>query len=209
MHETVFLVRHGHVEGVDVPRFRGREHMQLTEAGLRQARQTAAYLHRIARVESVISSPLTRCITTASAIGQPLGLAPVPVEGLIERDYGDWQGRSLADIQGQDPAHAAAWLEDPTSDVPNGEAFATMAARVAAAFDQIVEQHRAQTFVIVAHETVNRLLLLRALGLGPGCLGCLAQAPGAVSKLCHDGVRWIVDSMNETAHLVPALGGST
>lgn len=207
MHETVFLVRHGHVEGIDMPHFRGRQHIPLTAAGDRQARQTAALLHRTARVDAVISSPLTRCITTAAAIGEVFGLTPTPDEGLIDRDYGDWQGRPLADVQLTDPARAAAWLADPAADIPNGERLAALAERVTTAFDRLVEQHAAQTVTMVAHDTVNRVILLRALGLGLDRYGTLEQSPGAVSQLRHDGARWVVLSMNETAHLVPTLAG--
>ncbi len=204
MHEDVFLVRHGHVEGIDRPHFRGRQHLQLTAAGVQQAEQTAAYLHRVARIDLVVSSPLTRCVTTAAVIGQPLGLAPVPDEGLIDRDYGDWQGRSFDEVRTDDPAGAAAWQADPTADIPNSEAMRALADRAGAAFDQLVAKHAGRCMVLVAHDTINRALLLRALGLGLDHYRCLRQSPGAVSRLQHDGERWVVESMNQTAHLIPA-----
>ena len=206
MRETVFLVRHGHVDGIDRPSFRGRQHLQLTGPGLRQAEQTAAFIHRTARVDAVVSSPLTRCVTTASVIGHAVGLPPIPDEGLIDRDYGDWQGRSLADVQAKDPARAAAWLADPGAEIPNGEPLQALADRVTAAFDRIVSRHAGQAVVVVGHDTVNRVILLRALGLGLEAYGRIGQAPGAVSRLGHDGKNWIVHSMNETAQFAPGPG---
>ncbi len=100
----VVLVRHGHVEGIDQPRFRGRMHLQLTAVGLRQAEQACEYVSMIAPcLRGIYSSPMTRCISTASIIGRPFGLAPNPEEGLTDLDYGAWQGRRVSAVERESP----------------------------------------------------------------------------------------------------------
>lgn len=206
MSVTVVLVRHGHVEGIDQPRFRGRRHLALTGVGLQQAEQTSAYLRHICRPDMIASSPLTRCVTTAAIIGQPLGLSPLPEEGLIDRDYGDWQGRLETEVEAADSARGAAWRAHPdTAEIPNGESLQAVSDRVGSVVDRLVARHAGGTVVIVGHDTVNRIVLLRALDMPLSQYGRLAQSPSAVSELRFEGERWVLHSMNETAHLVPGM----
>src|SRR5438094_7686401 len=88
----IILVRHGHVEGISPERFRGRADLELTLEGCRQAEATARCIQASWTPAALYASPLSRARTTAEAIGRPLGLTPIPVPGLIDIDYGEWQG---------------------------------------------------------------------------------------------------------------------
>jgi len=88
----IILVRHGHVEGISPERFRGRADLELTSEGRRQAQATARRSHASWIPAAVYASPLNRCRTTAEALGRPFGLTPTVVPGLIDIDYGEWQG---------------------------------------------------------------------------------------------------------------------
>ena len=90
----IILVRHGHVEGISPERFRGRVDLTLTAEGQRQAELTAHRIHATWRPAAVFTSPLGRCRATAAVIATPLGLSPRPLDGLIDIDYGEWQGHS-------------------------------------------------------------------------------------------------------------------
>lgn len=84
----IVLVRHGHVEGIDPPRFRGRMELPLTELGLRQAELTAERIASHWRPVAIYTSPMQRCVQTAGPIDHrrsgrlldvafpPLGRAP-------------------------------------------------------------------------------------------------------------------------------------
>ena len=201
MHTTIVLVRHGHVEGIDQPRFRGRQHFALTAAGMRQVEQTAALIARRTRLDAVFSSPLTRCITTAAAIGGVQNLPPQPEKDLIDIDFGEWQGRTVDDVLTNDGERARAWFAEPaTAIVPGGETLAALSRRVVEAFDRIVDQHQGGTVVIVGHDTVNRTLLLHALNLGLENYSRIRQDPACVNIVLA-GETLVVSSLNETAHL--------
>src|SRR6516165_5675937 len=88
----IILVRHGHVEGISPERFRGRADLRLTAEGRRQAEATARRIHATWAPVAVYTSPLGRCRATGEAIGEPFGLVPVTCDGLIDIDYGEWQG---------------------------------------------------------------------------------------------------------------------
>lgn len=204
-HATVVLVRHGSVEGIEQPRFRGRQHLQLTGAGLREAERSAAVIARRHRPDLILTSPLTRCVTTGAVIGQALGLAPEPDEGLIDIDYGEWQGRLQSEVREADPKRAAAWFEDPaTAPVPGGETLRELSERVVAAFERVAARIAGGTAVIVGHDTVNRVILLHALGLDLSHYWRLRQDPACLNVLWHEENGWVLHSLNETVHLLPS-----
>ena len=207
---TIILVRHGHVEGIDQPRFRGRMHLQLTAAGLNQAEQTSQYVARICpHPHRIYSSPMTRCITTASIIGRAAGLAPIPEEGFTDLDYGSWQGRLVAEVERESPVEVTMWFKSPqNATIPGGERLQAMSDRVLETLDNVLRTCAGQAAVIVGHDSVNRIVLMHALGVSLERYWHLSQAPGAVNKLLHEGGDWKVESLNETAHLIPTMSHS-
>jgi phosphoserine phosphatase len=208
MRVTVIVVRHGHVEGIDIPRFRGRVHLSLAASGLQQAEQAGEYVRKLAPHPSVIyTSPLTRCVTTAAIIGNPLGLAPVPREGLNDINYGSWQGRLVSDVTNEDPSTVAKWFKSPVEvEILGGETLLVLADRVRTTVGEIVSTNAGNAVVVVAHDSVNRTILLQALGLPLNHYWRLGQSPGAVNHLSYVDGEWTVESLNETAHLIPSLG---
>ena len=67
----------------------------------------------------------------------------------------------------------------------------------------IVERQRGQTVLIVAHKTVNRILLCHWLGLPLGSYrDRIAQDPCALNEVTiHDGTGAQIRRLNDTAHL--------
>ncbi len=201
----VVLVRHGHVEGIAPPRFRGRIDLPLTEHGLRQAKTLRAYLSCRIRPTTVYTSPLSRCVRTGQILADAYGLAIRPLVAFTDLHYGAWQGRSFEEVQSDDPAGFASWRLTPhLAAIPGGESLYEVAARVAGVMRMILAQHRGETVLLVGHDSVNRVLLLLALELPLSRFWHLQQDPCAISMLTHDDTHggWIVQCMNETAHLM-------
>lgn len=207
MRTTIIIVRHGHVEGIDIPRFRGRVHLPLSANGLQQAEQTGEYVRRLVpHPAAIYSSPLTRCITTATTIGSPLGLAPMPTDGLNDIDYGRWQGRLVSEVTTEDPSGVARWFQTPTqATIPGGETLQSLSDRVSATVAEILTAHAGDAVVIVGHDSVNRIALLQALGLPLESYWRIGQSTGAVSRLEYIDQEWFIESLNETAHLSPTM----
>ena len=63
------LVRHGHVEGIEPERFRGRADLSLTKQGEGQAQALAARIAFGWRPTQIYTSPARRCVATAAPIG--------------------------------------------------------------------------------------------------------------------------------------------
>jgi len=198
----VILVRHGQTEWNEVERFRGRADVPLNETGLAQARATGRRIAAEWRPEAIFTSPLSRAVKTAEAIGEACAL-PVQVHlGLVDIDYGEWQGLTLDEAQARWPAAISAWLGAPhLARIPGGETLDALRVRAMAAVEQLVARHPEGTIVLVGHTVVNRVILLAVLGLGHDRFWRLRQDTGAVNvfEARPDGCTLV--SLNDTCHL--------
>ncbi|NEA36486.1 histidine phosphatase family protein [Streptomyces sp. SID13031] len=77
--------------------------------------------------DEVYSGPEIAALRTADA----LGLSPVVVPALRDRDYGDWTGRELEELLEASPGTVATWLERPHTAPPGGESENDVITRVA------------------------------------------------------------------------------
>ena len=198
----IILVRHGHVEGISPERFRGRADLPLTEQGRRQAAATARYVASRWRPGAVFTSPLSRCRAVAAAIAQPFNLEPLPAEGLIDFDYGDWQGLTPDEVRARWPELLDTWRQAPEqAKIPGGETLPQVCDRAAAALRDILARHPHETVVAVAHDVINRVLLLHALGAPLSSLWRIKQDPCGVNEIDMTDDRSVVLSLNHTQHL--------
>ena len=198
----IILVRHGHVEGISPERFRGRTDLMLTAEGRGQAEATARRIHASWTPAAVYTSPLSRCRATAEAIAEPFGLSPATCDGLIDIDYGQWQGLTPDEARSRWPEPVATWYRAPDwAAIPGGETLQQVLARTVAALRDVVGRHPEDTVVLVGHDSVNRVALLHILGLPLSRYWRLGQDPCAVNDIDFSGDVFTVRSVNETYHL--------
>jgi phosphoserine phosphatase len=199
----IVLVRHGHVDGIDPPRFRGRTDLPLTFRGLQQAEKTRDLLSALPPVAAVYASPLSRCMMTAEILASSWSLVVTSMPSFLDIDYGEWQGRLHLEANQADSEGFARWFNTPhLAVIPGGETMLQLAARVAETMTIILAKHRGETVLLVGHDSVNRVMLLLALDLPLSRFWHLRQDPCAVSLITHDDARgWRVASMNEASHL--------
>ncbi|TNY37049.1 histidine phosphatase family protein [Thermomonospora catenispora] len=162
MSTTLFLVRHGETVWHAENRYAGVSDVALTERGRRQAARLARWACRTG-LDAVWASPLSRARATAAPSARALGL-PVEVDAdLAELDFGSAEGRTLAELP---PEQAAAFRADPVAGAfPGAEDPVAAAARGAAALHRIAARHPGGRILVVAHNTLLRLVLCELLGL--------------------------------------------
>ena len=200
----IVLVRHGETEWNKVERFRGRADVPLNDTGIFQAEATARRIERAWQATAVYSSPLSRAMRTAEAIAGRSSLRVQIHAGLIDINYGKWQGLSPDEVRRQWPELLAAWYWEPhTVGIPGGESLDALRARCADAIRDVVARHSEQTVVLVAHTVVYRIILLIALGLGNDRFWHLRQDTCALNEIAADGEDFTLVSMNDTCHLQP------
>jgi probable phosphoglycerate mutase len=198
------LVRHGETRLTTEGRYSGRGDVPLTPRGRAQAVAAAA---RVAAawgdVAVVLTSPLTRCVETAESVAAALGGVAVRVEpGLVECDFGRWEGLSYAQVSERWPRELADWLADTAVAPPGGESFATVSARVGAVVERVRADLTGRTVVLVSHVTPIKLVLRDALAAGDALLYRLYLDPAGISLVDYwpdGGVA--VRGVNDTAHV--------
>ena len=139
---------------------------------------------RRSRARCTPSSPSSRTARCGSSPARPVAaaetIAPVAAmlgrgeadvvaePGLIEIDYGAWDGLTPDECLARDPELRRAWLADPyATRCPGGESGADVAARAFPILDRItawLAADRARCAVVVAHNHVNRVTLARIMG---------------------------------------------
>lgn len=176
---VVLLVRHGTCDPVG--RFlAGRTPgISLNAAGRRQADALAAALGPL-RLEGIYSSPLERARETAQALAAPTGATVQELAGLVELDYGEWTGRSLASLA-DDPIWQEYNLRRGAVRIPAGETMSEVVARATEALAAISTIHPAGLVAAVTHGDVIRGLLACWAGIGLDGMLQLEVAPGSVS----------------------------
>ncbi|TQJ88165.1 histidine phosphatase family protein [Streptomyces sp. SLBN-31] len=168
MTATLLLARHGQTVWHAENRYAGISDVPLTETGHAQA----AALGRWAAahpVDAVWTSPLSRAVVTAEPACRALGLTPSREPDLRECDFGVVEGRTLAQFAREDPDAAAAFGADPAAHpFPGAEDPAAAAVRGAAALRRIAAAHDGERVLVVAHNTLLRLVLCRLLSIPLG-----------------------------------------
>ncbi|MEU1258842.1 histidine phosphatase family protein [Streptomyces chartreusis] len=165
---TLLLARHGQTVWHAENRYAGVSDVSLTDTGRAQAdalgRWAAAH-----PVDAIWTSPLSRAVITADPACRALGLTPHREPGLRECDFGVLEGRTLAEFAAQDPAAAEAFRTDPVANpFPRAEDPSAAAERGAAALHRIAAAHPGGRVLVVAHNTLLRLVLCTLLSIPAG-----------------------------------------
>jgi phosphoserine phosphatase len=202
---TVLLVRHGHVPGIEPATFRGRTGIELTERGVHEARRTAQWISKRWQPTIVYTSPRRRCIETGEAIATQCDVTTTILPYLADLNYGEWESRPHEAVSAEFPAMYRRWFAAPQLvRFPNGESLQDLLGRGADAVRVAREGHPAQTIVMVAHDSLNRALLMHILDQPLSAYWKLAQAPCAINEISLMPDHAAVVNMNQTAHLQAA-----
>ena len=143
--------------------------MPLDAWGVRQARCVAERLAAEPPLDVLLSSPLSRALSTARIIGERIGLEPMAVPSLVEINFGALEGATVEQILTEHPELAGRMLEADGFDVawPDGESRRDFYDRVLATFLAILEDHASRRVVVVAHGGVIGVFLAQIQGLSP------------------------------------------
>jgi broad specificity phosphatase PhoE len=201
----IVLVRHGQTEWNRIERFRGRADVPLNRTGIAQAEATGSRLARQPKPAAVYSSPLSRAAVTADKIARHHGLTAKPHEGLIDIDYGLWQGLTPLQVGERWPQELDAWYNAPqTVQIPKGETLQVVRERGMRTVLELGAEHPDASIVLVAHTVMNRLILLGVLGLANDRFWRLGQEPCAINRFSFQAgeyTEYTLVSLNDTSHL--------
>jgi broad specificity phosphatase PhoE len=171
---TLYLARHGRTEWSLAGRHTGRTDLPLTAGGEADGRKLGERLRGMT-FERVLSSPLGRARRTAELAG----FSPEIEPDLREWDYGEYEGKTTAEIRAGRPG----WIlfrDGPAG----GETVAMIEARV----DRLAAKLKSLSGNVLcfAHGHVLRVLAARWVGQPVAFATCLLLDTGSLSVLSFD-----------------------
>jgi probable phosphoglycerate mutase len=199
MRTTIVLARHGRTEWHHGNRYTGSTDLPIDEVGVRQAQLLKDWATGYAP-DALWCSPMLRARQTVGPTAQALGLEPRLDARLREVDFGSAEGKMLSELP---PAVAKAFQLDPVRDhFPGGEPPVEAADRVYDVFQEIGRRNEGKKVLVVAHNTLIRLLVCRALGLRLNDYRRLLPALGPAALVRF---RWQDGTVGLEAYNVPPV----
>jgi broad specificity phosphatase PhoE len=155
----LFLVRHGTTVWHAENRYAGATDIALDARGYLQAERLATWASA-AGLAAIWSSPLGRARETAAPAARAVGLDPSIDERLREIDFGQIEGKTMAEAERLFPEEIRRFKADPaTYPMPGGEDPNQAAWRAVSALREIASLHAGGRVLVVAHNTLIRLAL--------------------------------------------------
>ena len=198
----IILARHGETEWNVEKIFRGRIDIELNETGIKQAELLAEYLSDL-KIDAIYSSPLKRALKTAEII---TGYHKLDVEiapGLIDFNYGKWQGLPHQEVKDKYKELYAEWISSPERvKMPAGESLDEVRERAIGVVDDVIAKYKG-TVALVSHRVVNKVLICALLGLDNSHFWNIRQDTCGITTFTYENGRFILTKHNDTSYLKP------
>jgi broad specificity phosphatase PhoE len=183
----IVLVRHGQTEWSAAGRHTSYTDLPLTPDGERQAEALRKVLAGRG-FAAVLCSPRLRARETAALAG--LTLTAVD-EDLAEWNYGEYEGRTTAEIHRDRPGWTL-WRDG----CPGGESPGQVGARLDRVLARACAALDGGDVALVAHGHSLRVAGARWVGLPPAAGGLLALSTGTLSVLGHEHATRVITVWN-------------
>ena len=193
----VLLIRHAAHVQLDATLSGRTPGLSLSEAGRAQAAALAGRLGAEG-IAAVQASPLDRTQATARAIAEAAGVEVKTVAALNEVDFGEWAGRTFAELA-PDPDWDAWNAARSTARAPGGESMAEAQARMVSHLRATAMSHDGQRIAMVSHCDMIRAAVADILGLSLDHILRFDIAPASVTRIVVGDWGARVVSLNEGA----------
>lgn len=205
----IYLIRHGEVAWNYSGAYVGVTDLQLNDVGLAQAHLLSDYLVR-RNIAAVYSSDLQRARVTAEIIAEPLGLPVHRSIMLREINYGEWEGLTSEDISNRYGELYHKWISNAADiQIPGGETFRGMLNRSMAEFTKITDAHEDENIAVVAHKSVNRVIICQLLGMDINNYRMIGQVNSCFNIIQRRKKGdLVVQTINNRCHLADFNPGS-
>ena len=198
----IILARHGETEWNVDEVFRGRIDVELNETGMKQSELLAEYLSDL-KIDAIYSSPLKRALKTAGTIAGYHKLNIEIAPGIIDLDYGKWQGLPHQEVKDKYKELYAEWINSPDKvKMPAGESLNDVRERAITVVDNVIAKYEG-TVVLVSHRVVNKVLICALLGLDNSHFWNIRQDTCGITTLIYENGQFILTEHNNTSYLKP------
>jgi probable phosphoglycerate mutase len=203
----IIAIRHGETAWNADSRIQGQRDIGLNDTGRWQARRVGAALAG-EDITAVYSSDLGRAHETAQEIADAMGIPVVRTEGLRERSFGMFEGRTFDEIHQNWPEHAQNWRRRiPEWQPPEGgESLIQLRARVHKTMIDLAARHPGEQIVVVAHGGVLDTLYRIATGQEVNSPRTWELPNGAINRLLWTPQGFTLVGWSDTQHLDQPAG---
>lgn len=161
----IIAIRHGETAWNVDTRIQGQLDIPLNDTGRWQAERLARARAAREAIDVVYTSDLLRAWETARPVAEATGAPLHTDEGLRERGFGSFQGKTFTEIEAAMPDEARRWRQrDPFWAPPGGESLTAMRRRVIETLHALASRHVGEQIVMVAHGGVMDVLYRAATG---------------------------------------------
>ena len=211
MATRVIIVRHGQSSYNAQKIIQGRcDKSVLTDKGVIDAQQLGKVLSEV-KIDAFYCSPLQRAKKTAEIIRSSLSDPPTlqPTEQLMEIDLPLWEEIKKDVVRSKFADDYRQWKDNPQDFkmVVAGKDHYPVHSLYQQAqnfWQQAIAQHHGETILIVAHNGINRCLIMSAIGISIDRYHSIQQSNCCINILNFTGdfgepVQ--LESLNQTSHL--------
>jgi broad specificity phosphatase PhoE len=146
----------------------------------------APFRGALRRADDIRTSPALRARQTAAALALHATVDPE----LRDCDQGRWAGRTLAEVEREEPDGIAAWLCDPDAAPHGGESLSRFYGRIADWMDR--RETEKGHVIAITHPGVVRAAILKVLDAPLQSFWRIDIEPLSLTDLRHDGYRWVL-----------------
>lgn len=154
----IIAIRHGETTWNVDARIQGHLDIPLNDTGHGQARRMAQALVD-EPITAIYASDLSRARETAQYLGQVVGVEVIRERGLRERCFGEFEGKTFAEIEVLLPEQSLRWRKrDPEFAPPGGESLLELRRRVVGTAERLAAEHPGELIALVGHGGVMDIL---------------------------------------------------
>jgi len=197
----IIAIRHGETSWNVDTRIQGQLDIPLSANGRWQAERLAHAL-RGEPIQAIYASDLTRAWETAQYLGHTHDRQVIKEPGLRERGFGDFEGKTFAEIEALLPEQSMRWRRrDPEFSPRGGESLVTLSARVVEAAERLAARHPGEQIALVGHGGVMDVLYRAATRLDIQAPRTWALGNAAINRLLWTPEGFALVGWADTQHL--------
>ena len=197
----IIAIRHGETTWNVDTRIQGHLDVPLNDTGRRQAALLAQALAE-EPIAAIYASDLNRAWETAQYLARALEVDVTSEKGLRERCFGDFEGKTFAEIELLLPEQAIRWRKrDPEFAPSGGESLLNLRGRVIEAAERLAADHPGELIALVGHGGVMDVLYREATRLELQAPRTWALGNAAINRLLWSPQGFSLVGWADTQHL--------
>ena len=199
---NIYFLRHGETVASKIGGFCGTSDVELTPEGIIMAKDFAIAYQSVPW-KAIFCSPMRRTIATAKPLCELIGMEMQLRDGLKEIDFGEWEGKTPAEVNKEFHDRYVRWQSEPGWNAPpGGERAIDIARRSSEVIEEIEATYPDGNVLIVAHKATIRIMLCSLLGIDVGRYRDRINMPVAavsVLEFCAQGPQLM--KLSDRSHL--------